>query len=429
MSPALVVSIGPRVAGTLTRRPGGRIAFEYDPAYQVRRDATPLSVSMPLPVRVHGHAAISAWLWGLLPENPAVLERWARRFHTSISPFGLLGTPIGEDCPGAVRILAPERVEALERADGPIEWLTEDDVAERLRELHDDGTTWLGSTFTGRFSLAGAQAKTALLHRDGRWGLPSGAIPTTHILKPATQGLDEHDLNEHLCLDAARRAGLVAARTRIHRFSDEPAVVVERYDRLASGADVTRIHQEDVCQALGFEPARKYQNEGGPTPAAVAGLFRATMSPAVADEAIARFADALAWNWLIAGTDAHAKNYSLLLAGGEVRFAPLYDVGSALPYGVHERRLRFAMYPQRYGWPAAAAELGLDATAVVDRVRDLAAAAPDAFADAARSLGSVVTSTLPDRLTALVSERVARCLGVVTAAATTTRGPQARPDP
>ena len=57
-----------------------------------------------------------------------------------------------------------------------------------------------------------------------------------------------------------------------------------------------------------------------------------------------RFADALIWNWLIAGTDAHAKNYSLLLAGAQVRLAPLYDVASALPYpDLHVRRLRFAM--------------------------------------------------------------------------------------
>jgi serine/threonine-protein kinase HipA len=66
------------------------------------------------------------------------------------------------------------------------------------------------------------------------------------------------------------------------------------------------------------------------------------MSPRVADQTLARFFDALAWNWLIAGTDAHAKNYSLLLAGGQVRLAPLYDIASALPYE-HERGLRFAM--------------------------------------------------------------------------------------
>jgi serine/threonine-protein kinase HipA len=38
------------------------------------------------------------------------------------------------------------------------------------------------------------------------------------------------------------------------------------------------------------------------------------------------FIDALGFNWLIAGTDAHAKNYSLLLAGHRIRLAALYDV-------------------------------------------------------------------------------------------------------
>jgi len=38
-------------------------------------------------------------------------------------------------------------------------------------------------------------------------------------------------------------------------------------------------------------------------------------------------------NWLIAGTDAHAKNYSVLIAPqGRVRLAPLYDIASVLPY-------------------------------------------------------------------------------------------------
>ena len=40
----------------------------------------------------------------------------------------------------------------------------------------------------------------------------------------------------------------------------------------------------------------------------------------------------LIFNWLIAGTDAHAKNFSLLIAPGpQIRLAPLYDLASALP--------------------------------------------------------------------------------------------------
>ena len=48
-------------------------------------------------------------------------------------------------------------------------------------------------------------------------------------------------------------------------------------------------------------------------------------------------------NWLIGGTDAHAKNYSLLIGPKEsVRLAPLYDVATILPHATHTRRLRMS---------------------------------------------------------------------------------------
>ena len=267
-------------------------------------------------------------------------------------------------------------------------------MAQRLRDLRQDSTSWLGRSFTGQFSLAGGQAKTALLLRDERWGVPSGSAATTHIPKPAVAGLDDHDLNEHLCLDAARRAGLVAVRTKVTRFADESAVVVDRYDRREAGDEIIRVHQEDLCQALSKPPSLNYQNEGGPGPADVARLLRSAMPPRIADDAVWRFADALIWNKLIAGTDAHAKNYSLLLACNQVRLAPMYDVASALPYDMHERRLRFAMkiggdylvFASRNNWPGAARELSVDPdTTLVGRVRELAALVADVFADVAEA--------------------------------------------
>lgn len=171
---------------------------------------------------------------------------------------------------------------------------------------------------------------------------PSGrtAAATSHILKPALEGFDDHDLNEHLCLSAARRAGLMAANTRIASFDDQTAIVTERYDRVAQpNGWLRRIHQEDLCQALGLPPELKYQSEGGPTPRAIVDLLRQVLPGVAADDAVLRFLDALVLNWLICGTDAHAKNYSLLLAGRQVRLAPLYDVASALPYpGCRYRR-------------------------------------------------------------------------------------------
>jgi serine/threonine-protein kinase HipA len=419
MTDTLLVVLEDAVAGTLSRLRGRRLRFEYDEQYRARAGATPLSLSMPIRDSSHPDRVVAPWLAGLLPGNDAVLERWARHFHVSArSPFSLLSTQVGEDCAGAVSFVAPEHLDRVLARTGEVAWLTDEDVAGRLRELREDSTAWLGESFTGQFSLAGAQAKTALLLKDGRWGAPTGATPTTHILKPAVAGLDDHDLNEHLCLDAARRAGLLAARSKVARFGDETAVVVARYDRVLDG-DVQRVHQEDVCQALSVPPARKYQSEGGPGVGDVSKLLREVMLPGIAEEATWRFADALIWNWLIAGTDAHAKNYSLLLAGYQVRLAPLYDIASALPYGAHERKLRFAMkiggdyrvYPERNTWPAAARETGLDGEALHARVIELARAAADAFADASKSADvTVLERDLPGRLVDLVADRVTRCI-------------------
>lgn len=419
MSDRLTVLLDDAVAGTLDRDARGGLSFSYDEEYAARPAATPLSLSLPTRTRRHAGTALEAWLWGLLPDNEAVLRRWSREFHVSAaSPFALLSTPVGEDCAGAVRFARPDRVEALLEQPGTVDWLTREEVGERLRELRADTSAWLGRGFVGQFSLAGAQAKTALLLRDGRWGVPAGALPTTHILKPAVAGLDDHDLDEHLCLDAAHRAGLLVARTRVARFANESAVVVTRSDRVEVRGRIRRVHQEDLCQALGVPPSRKYQNEGGPGPGEIARLLRAAMAPGVADEAVSRFADALAWNWVIGGTDAHAKNYSLLLSGSQVRLAPLYDVASALPYGTHERKLRFAMklggddavFPQRNAWPRAARELRLDADALIARVRELAAIAPDVFADAAAEPAvTALGSPLPAQLLDLIADRARRC--------------------
>jgi serine/threonine-protein kinase HipA len=419
VSDSLVVLLADMTAGTLTRQRGGQLRFDYNDDYRSRPGVTPLSVSMPAQIRSHADHTVSSWLWNLLPDNDAVLDRWARQFQVSASsPFSLLGTPIGLDCAGAVRFVPPELLEQKTDRPGEVTWLTDDEVAERLRELKTDSTAWLGRSFTGQFSLAGAQAKTALLYQNGRWGVPHGGAATTHILKPAVAGFDDHDLNEHLCLDAARRAGLIAARTHVTRFGDETAIVVDRYDRRQINDQMVRVHQEDLCQALGVPPSRKYQNEGGPGPTEIVGLFRRVMSPRISDGAVARFFDALAWNWLIGGTDGHAKNYSLLLADGQVRLAPLYDIASTLPYGMHERELRLAMKIggdyrinlTRNAWRKAASEMGIDADFALDRVRELAGQVAEAFADAARSPDVVALGRhLPSQLVDIIADRAARC--------------------
>lgn len=428
MSRELRVLLDGLIVGTLEHLTNGRLHFEYDTAYRLRRDPTPLSLSMPVQESSHGHATVSPWLWGLLPDNVDVLRRWAREFHVSeVSPFSLLATPIGEDCAGGVQFVPPSRLETLATEPGSVAWLTEADVAARLRQMRTDSTAWRGEAasteqrFIGQFSLAGRQTKTALLFEDGRWGVPTGRIPTTHILKPPIEGFRDQEINEHLCLDAASRAGLTTAETRVLTFGNERAVVITRYDRRSSGGRVIRVHQEDLCQALGVPPERKYQSEGGPGPAEIVRLLRAAMPNEAAEADVKRFVDSLIWNWIIGGTDAHAKNYSLLLAGRRVRLAPLYDVTSILPYE-NERHARLAMkigdgyglVAYRNPWPATAARLGLDSDWITARAAELCASAPGAFAEAAGAT-EVVALNRPSagRLAGLVERRAARCAKLV----------------
>jgi serine/threonine-protein kinase HipA len=185
------------------------------------------------------------------------------------------------------------------------------------------------------------------------------------------------------------------------------------------GQDLERIQQEDFAQALGRHPAAKYQKDGGPSPSEIVDLFRRAMPGRTADEATCRFVDALAWNWIIAGTDAHAKNYSLLLRGHEVELAPLYDVASFLPSSTDPLELHLAMKlggeyrlkaHRRQSWEKTAAELRLDPEEVCARVLDLAEQAPDAFQEAARASDvAKLGSKLPLRLLDAVATRALRC--------------------
>jgi serine/threonine-protein kinase HipA len=257
----------------------------------------------------------------------------------------------------------------------------------------------------------------------GRWGVPSGRTPTTHILKPPTGDFDGHTENEQVCLTLARALGMPVVSSQIQRFAGEIAIVVERYDRVPgpSGPNepILRIHQEDVCQALGLPPASKYQSEGGPSPRAVVELLRTHSSRPAED--VETFVSALAYNWLIAGTDAHAKNYSLLHGpAGALRLAPLYDLASALPYErLDQRRLKLAMkiggeyrvhdVAERH-FRKLATELRLDPGETLARVRQLAAALVEQIEPIrkqARREG--LTHPIVGRLAAQLAARAERC--------------------
>ncbi len=326
----LHVVMNGRVIGDVQRSGKRNMRLRYEDLSAGR--FTPLSVSMPGPSGRYREAVLVPWLEGLLPDRPEMLRQWRRRFGIAddISPFSLL-RHVGEDVAGAAQFVRPDRLQTVLNGRGDLEDLHSGEVAEMLRRAKADLPISMKEGMNGKFSLAGVQAKIALHRSDRGWSDPSGTVPSTHIVKPSIPGMADQDLIEAVTLRAAAGLGLRAARCAIEEFDDERGIVVTRYDRIQrSNGRWQRVHQEDMCQALGVWPDRKYESQGGPSAATIAGLIYRTSDKPELDTR--RFAQALVFNWLTCATDGHARNYSLLLSGDDVRLAPLYDLNSHLAY-------------------------------------------------------------------------------------------------
>lgn len=392
------------LAGRLTQATGGALTFTYDAGYSAGHNPTPLSLSMPLSGNRPSNRVVSAWLEGLLPDNMAVREEWARRFQVSArNPFGLL-RHVGRDAAGAVQILPTDidPTDAGERT-GNVRRLPESEVRGMLLQLTVRDAGWEVGAGSGRWSLAGAQNKVALhLLSDGTWGVPEDSTPTTHILKPTRADTRFGDLhvNEFVCLRAAGLLGLRVAHVDLVDFGGAKTLVSTRYDRgIDRDGRWVRLHQEDLLQALSYPPTKKYQADGGPSVRNIATLLGAVN---LADRRPAQeaFFEAFALNVLVGGTDAHAKNYSLLLRAARVAVAPLYDVASYAPYRKRGEAVRGSMKVGQSwefrdvtveDWVEVGAALGLTPDDAMTRVNRLRTGLPDAVSAAAELAPSQFT--------------------------------------
>lgn len=321
----------------------GEHRFQYAEAWLASPAARRLSLSLPitpgnLPVR---GPVVQHYFDNLLPDNDSIRSRLQGKFATpSTEAFDLL-TAIGRECVGAVQLLPPgveptgfDRIEAEPLDDAGVEQAINASLAAgRVLGQRDDEAF--------RISIAGAQEKTALLHRGDGWFRPLGATPTTHILKlplglVGNMQADMHGSveNEWLCARIMSAFGLPTAHCDIATFGQRKALLVRRFDRALQNAGtdaewIARLPQEDFCQALGVPGAQKYEADGGP---GMRDILRVLDASAHAVEDKTAFVKAQMVFWLLAATDGHAKNFSIFLERGDgYRLAPFYDVLSAWP--------------------------------------------------------------------------------------------------
>ena len=143
MTNQLIALLDGREVGTVTYK-SARLSFIYSESWLSNPNAYPLSLSMPLGSVTHGHKRIEPFLWGLLPDNERVLQSWGKEFHVSPRNVFRLIEHVGEDCAGAVQFVSRERLEVMAQEPAAREtvWISQNDVAKRLRALRADHSAW-----------------------------------------------------------------------------------------------------------------------------------------------------------------------------------------------------------------------------------------------------------------------------------------------
>lgn len=383
----LHVLIAGRLAGKVAQGKGGSLSFSYDTDYA----GPPLSISMPVANRTAGDKLVRPYLFGLLPDSLEVRCSVGRQWGVSgNNPLALLAH-IGRDCPGAVQLCCEEDLETTLQEDGALDKITESQIAERLAlGRQDREASWVEEN--EHWSIGGQQSKFALRLKDDEWYRCLGSSATTHILKPGISHLKLEALNEYVCMKAAAACGIATSHVDYRLFCSEPAIVITRYDRVVeTDGIVRRLHQEDLCQALGVLPENKYTENGGPGALDVINLLKKTGEPSSAN--VRAFMKMLFFNYLIGAPDAHAKNYSILLDCDAAFLAPLYDAASAVPYTKRPGDIKLAMgiagenrvgmlsakRIEKFAKAARTDELGLSAQDLVSQLACLCEKVPRAF--------------------------------------------------
>jgi serine/threonine-protein kinase HipA len=413
VSPLLVWKNSELVGRLSVFRSGLR--FEYAAEAIERRGLGLPVVSMSLvtSAKAYPDKACRPFFDGLLPEGEA---RRIIAYDLGIAEsdtFGLLEA-LGRDCAGALLILPAGREPGDAQPVAGLNELHREEIDALVANLRFEP---FGLSETTRVSLGGVQQKLLLTAlADGRWALPTTNVASTHILKPAVAGLTGNVENEAVCL---RFAGLVGARSAsvdVAEFGGRHVLVVERFDRFKTvEGRIRRVHQETACQALGVPvgaTARKYEDAGGPSLAAVAGLLTRWSIKDQLEELLRQ----VAVNVLVGNADAHAMNVSFILGDdGFISLAPMYDVFSTLAYpqltttpgmfvdGIREIRDigRANLVNEAVKWGLSPARAHDVVAEVIDRSSAALDAALTTVASPARELGPL----LHNRITAVASPR------------------------
>lgn len=361
-----------RMVGTIEIGANGP-TFVYDPEWLRTRGAFPLSITMPLSTKPVKAEVFLPWAQNLLPEGMQLRTIGSTLGASPDDVIGILAE-MGRDTAGALSIGQPGSVSTGNWKPIP----KSRDLEKIINEL--PSKPFLAGEDGVSMSLAGVQNKLGVaINEKGEICIPLNGAPSTHIIKPDSKALFGGVQNEALCLSLAQLCGLSVPDITTGIAGDRTFLLVKRYDRLQQGDRWRRLHQEDFCQALGKPPAAKYENNQsgvkGPTLVDMFALTRNAMSA----RDVLGLLDYLIFNVIACNTDAHAKNYSLMISGQGFSLAPMYDVMCASAWPNVTRNLAQKIADKNRGehlkgrhWERFAAQCGLNPTRTLKRVEEVA---------------------------------------------------------
>lgn len=368
----LAVYFESRRVGTIEAHTDGP-SFTYDQEWIRTRGAFPISFLIPLSARRVEPSVFLPWAANLLPEGSQLRAVGLKLGAATEDVIGILAE-IGRDTAGALSIGKP----GTTTTGG---WRPIPDAVHLERIIEElPSKPFLAGEDGVSMSLAGVQSKIGVARdAQGRLCVPVEGAPSTYILKPDAARLPGGVQNEALCLILAARCGIVAPKVETGRAGARTFLLVERYDRVAQDGRWRRLHQEDFCQALGKPPSAKYEsNQSGIKGPTLADMFALTRN-AMGGRDVLALLDHVLFNILVCNTDAHAKNYSIMVSGRGFALAPIYDVMCAAAWDGVTRNLAQKIAGKNRGehlkrrhWLAFAAECGLNPAALLHRVAELA---------------------------------------------------------
>lgn len=368
----LTVYYETRTVGTIEVHAEGP-AFVYAPEWLGTRGAFPLSLLMPLSPRRMPPRIFLPWTANLLPEASQLRAIGLKLGAAPEDVIGIL-SEVGRDTAGALSIGKPGSTSTAD-------WrpVTSGKALERILEELPSKPFLVGEDGVS-MSLAGVQSKLGVaIDAKGRICVPVNGAPSTYILKPDTDRLYGSVQNEALCLALARRVGLNVPNVTTGTTGKRAYLLVTRYDRLEQNGRWRRLHQEDFCQALGKPPSAKYEsNQTGIPGPTLPEMFAVTRNAMRAPDVV-NLLDYVVFNVLACNTDAHAKNYSMMISGKGFQLAPIYDVMCGAVWEHVTRNMAQKIAGKNRGehlkkrhWQRFAADCGLNATRLVQRVETLA---------------------------------------------------------